>query len=186
MEFLRQIWKNFLSFIERYSILVAGVVIYVYYLLTSIDLLKHADTKRSFLDYLLQFDSLILLWVIAVVVLQLQKYRRQHREQEETRQRIQLEYERQRTQLQVLDEITTLLHDNINNPLAIISMTTQSIRRKFETDPEIISWIERIDSALQRVQTAIKDIKAYQTQKIVEETLSATNKSQRRTPTEKV
>lgn len=161
--------KGFLSLFDRYSIIVAAVVIYGYYLLTSIDLLQSPETKNGFLDYVLQFDSLILLWVIAVVVIQLQKYRKERKEEEEYRKKIELEYQRQRIHLQVLDEITTLLQDNVNNPLAIISITTHTIRRKFEGDEEILGWLDRIDASMQRIHNTIGDIKAYQTQKIVQD-----------------
>jgi signal transduction histidine kinase len=85
---------------------------------------------------------------------------------------VQLEFDRQRTKLQVLDEITSLLQDNINNPLAIISVSSQNLHRKHEGDSDTVSWLDRIDSSLQRVHTTINDIKAYQTQKIVQESMA--------------
>lgn len=172
-ETLQRLTTAFLSFIDKYSIVVAGIVIYIYFLLSSFDLMRSRDVSRTALDYLLQFDSLILTWVIAVVVIQLQKYRKQTREQEEYRQRVQLEYDRQRTKLLVVDEITSLLQDNINNPLAIISVSSQNLHRKHEGDADTTAWLDRIDTALQRVHTTINDIKAYQTQKIVQEAIAA-------------
>jgi signal transduction histidine kinase len=163
------IWKKFVAFIDKYSILVAAVVIYGYYLLTSIDLIKNGGGHKGFLDYLLQFDSLILLWVIAAVFVQLQKYRKQRQEEDEYRRKIQSEFERQRIHLQVLGDVTALLQDNVNNPLSVISVTSHSIRRKFEGDEEILNWLDRIDASLQRIHTTINDIKAYQTQKIIED-----------------
>ncbi len=170
---LQQLSTAFLAFVDKYSIVVAGIVIYIYFILSSFDLMRTRDVSRTALDYLLQFDSLILTWVIAVVVIQLQKYRKQTREQDEYRQRVQLEYDRQRTKLHVVDEITSLLQDNINNPLAIISVSSQNLHRKHDADPETTAWLDRIDTALQRVHTTINDIKAYQTQKIVQEAISA-------------
>lgn len=170
---MQSIWKSIVSFLDRYSILVAGVVIYGYYLLTSIDLIKDGAPHKRFLDYLLQFDSLILLWIIAAVVIQLQRYRKQQKDETEYRRAIQLEFEKQRIHLQLLDEITTLLQDNVNNPLATISNTSHNIRRKFPDDGEIMGWLDRIDSSLQRIHSTIQDIKAFQSQKIVETTDSA-------------
>jgi signal transduction histidine kinase len=172
---LHKVWKPALSFLDRYSILVAAVVIYGYYLLTSIDLFKHSDAKRGFLDYVMQFDSLILLWVIAAVIIQLQKYRKERKDQAEYREKVQLEFERQRIHLQLLDEITALLQDNVNNPLAVISITSHTIRRKFEDDEEILTWLDRIDASLQRVHATINDIKSYQTEKIVKGSLRASD-----------
>lgn len=171
--YLTRTWTKFLVFVDKYSIIVSGVVIYLYFLLSSFNYLRSRESMTGFFDFILQFDSMILLWVIAVVVIQLQKYRKQTREQEEYRQKVQLEFDRQRTKLQVLDEITSLLQDNINNPLAIISVSSQSLHRKYEADAETIGWLDRIDAALQRVHTTINDIKAYQAQKIVQESMSA-------------
>jgi signal transduction histidine kinase len=168
-------WKRVLTFVEKYFILIAAVVIYGYYLLTSINLMEHSETKKGLLDYILQFDSLILMWVIAAVFVQLQKYRKEKKEEAEYRQKIQLEFERQRIHLQLLDEITALLQDNVNNPLAVISITSHTIRRKFEGDDEIIGWLDRIDASLQRVHATINDIKSYQTQKIVQHTVQQTD-----------
>lgn len=170
---VQQAWIKFLAFVDRYSIIVSGVVIYLYFLLSSFNYLRSRESMTGFLDFVLQFDSMILLWVIAVVVIQLQRYRKQTREQEEYRQKVQLEFDRQRTKLQVLDEITALLQDNINNPLAIISVCSQNLQRKHQGDTETTSLLGRIDSALQRVHTTINDIKAYQTQKIVRESMAA-------------
>ncbi|MER3524613.1 MAG: hypothetical protein C4326_11275 [Ignavibacteria bacterium] len=166
-------WTGFLAFVDKYSIIVAGVVIYLYFLLSSFNYLRSRESMTGFLDFILQFDSMILLWVIAAVVIQLQKYRKQMREQEEYRQKVQLEFDRQRTKLQVVDEITSLLQDNINNPLAIISISAQDLHRKHEGDAETNGWLDRINAALQRVHTTINDIKAYQTQKMVQEFMGA-------------
>ncbi len=171
--YLSRAWTKVLIFVDKYSIIVSGVVIYLYFLLSSFNYLRSRESMTGFFDFILQFDSMILLWVIAVVVIQLQKYRKQTREQEEYRQKVQLEFDRQRTKLQVLDEITSLLQDNINNPLAIISVSSQSLHRRHEGDAETIGWLDRIDGALQRVHATINDIKAYQTQKIVQESMSA-------------
>ena len=166
----KRVWTPIRAFLEKYFILVAAVVIYGYYLLTSINLMEHGSSKKGFLDYVLQFDSLILMWVIAAVFIQLQKYRKERKDEEVYRQKIQMEFERQRIHLQLLDEITALLQDNVNNPLAVISITSHTIRRKFENDDEILGWLDRIDASLQRVHATINDIKAYQTQKIVQHT----------------
>ena len=153
--------------LDKYSILVAAVVIYGYYLLTSIDLMEHSTTKRGFLSMVMQFDSLILMWIIAAVVLQLQKYRRDQKEQSVYRDTVNSEFERQKIHIQTLDDVTASLQEQINNPLAVISITSHTIRHKYETDAELLAWLDRIDSSLQRISGVINDVKAYQTQKIV-------------------
>jgi signal transduction histidine kinase len=165
----RPFWGRLVSFFERYSIILAGIVIYLYYLLTSVDLIKRGGEHLGFFDYVLQFDSLILLWIIAAVVIQLQRHRRQQREEQEHRRKIEMEFEKQRIHAQLLDEMTKLLQDNVNNPLAMISITSHTIRKKFANDEEIINWLDRIDTSLQRIHSAISEIKSAQAKKIVDE-----------------
>ncbi len=160
--------QSWFKLLDKHALVIAGLVIYGYYLLTTLDLFQQVHhAKKTLLGYILQFDSLIFMWIIAAVTLQLQKYRKNQKDEDARRRRIEVEYERQRVHLQVLDEITQLLQDNVNNPLAVISVTTHNIRRRFEEDNEILAWLDRIDSSLQRVHAVINDLKAYQTHKIV-------------------
>lgn len=166
---MKPLWNKILFFLDKYSILVSALVIYSYFLLTSINLMEHARAKRTILDYVLQFDSLILMWIIAFVVVQLQKYRRLNSEQESSQKKIQTEMERQRAKLGLLDEVTLLFHESINKPIAMVSSTTQNLRTKFGEDPETRSWVDHIDFAMARVSATVNDIKTYETQKIVGE-----------------
>lgn len=169
-EKLLMLYKKVFTFLENHIVIVSGIVIYGYYLLTTLDLFEHHTVKKTFVEYLLQFDSLFLLWLLAVVTVQLQKYRQHKREEEEYRKQIEREFDRQRLHLQILDEITALLQENVNNPLAVISITAHNIRRRFETDDEIANWLDRIDVSLKRIHAIVDDVKSFQTQKIVQET----------------
>jgi signal transduction histidine kinase len=168
---MRDLLARGLAFLEKHSLLVAAAAIYGYYLFTSMNLFEHSEVKKTFFDYLLQFDSLIFMWVIAVVVVQLQKYRKENRDQEEHRKNSLLQFERQRVQLEVLDDITELLQDSVNSPLTAISIATQSIRRRFEFDEEVLTWLDRIETSMQRVQAGINEIKSQRLQNIVKRTI---------------
>lgn len=170
-KFFHHIWND-------YMVVVSAVVIYLYYLLASIDLFGHADEKQSFFDYVLHFDSLIWMWMVTAALLQIQKYRKHQREQDEHRQLYQNELERQQIQNEFLDEVTALLQDNINNPLAIISLKTHELRRKFENDEEMIRWIENIEGATKRIEQTIRDLKGYQSQKMIQATAERISKIQ--------
>jgi hypothetical protein len=161
--------RRLVSFLDKYSILVAAVIIYGYYLLTSIELIKRPAVKHTFLDYLFQFDSLIFMWVIAAIIMQLQKYRRQRAEDLEYRKKVESEFERQRVHLRMLDDITKTLHETMNNPLATISISSHTIRRKHESDRELVSWLDRIDTSLKAIHNSIAEMKASQTEKIVQQ-----------------
>ncbi|MBI3193314.1 MAG: hypothetical protein HYZ34_02470, partial [Ignavibacteriae bacterium] len=125
IEFILKIWHWTKSYVERFPIVFAAIVIYVYYFITSLDLFEHSEEKRTFFDFLVQFDSLILLWLIAAAMLQVQKYRKAHKREVERRHDIERIIDRQKIYKQIVNDVTMLMQDSVNNPLAVISVTTQ-------------------------------------------------------------
>ncbi|MBU1299677.1 MAG: hypothetical protein KJ963_09125 [Bacteroidetes bacterium] len=173
---LKNLWNKIKVLIKSYPVVVAAIIIYLYYLITSINLFQTYNVKRTFIDYLLQFDSLIFMWLAVAAFLQSQKIRQGHIEETIRRFEIEKQFEIQKIHTKVVNEMTTLLQDHVNNPLAVISVTTKEIRRKFETDADIIKWLDRIDSSLQRIHNTIRDIQHYETQKMIEESNKALQK----------
>ena len=163
-----KVWGYLRRLLEDYPVVVAAIVIYLYYLFTSLNLFRHETERRSFTDYFLQFDSLFFLWLAAAALIQLQRMRKSYKKEETNRREIERVLDRQQIYSGLVKDITMLLQDNVNNPLAIISVTTQEIRRKFESDQEIIRWLDRIDSAMKRIHNTIRDLQAYEAQKLIE------------------
>ncbi len=169
MKFLASVWKKIWSLVERYPIIAAGLVIYLYYLFASVYLFQHERQQHlTFWDYVMDYDSLIFLWVAAAALIQVQKYRKGQKEEEERRSKMERILDRQQIYSQLVNDITLLLQDNVNNPLAVIAVTTQEIRRRFETDTEIMRWLDRIDGAMQRIHNTIRDLQAYEAQKLMD------------------
>ena len=156
------------AFIERYPIVVAAVVIYLYYLTASVDFFKHRTEKQSLLDYILQFDSLFFLWVAIAAILQMYTMKKAHKVDEERRREMEHVLDQQQIRKQVVDDFTLLLQDNVNNPLAVISVSSQEMRRRYERDPDTLRNLERIDGAVYRITNTIRDLQLYEAQKIVE------------------
>lgn len=169
-QLIQKIWNPVRRFVEKYPVIIAAVVIYLYYLLTSLSLFRKPSNSHTFLDYVMEFDSLFFLWLCAAALLQVQKMRRAYKEEEERRRGIERALDRQQIYSTLVNDITMLLQDSVNNPLAIISVTTQEIRRRFETDPEIIRYLDRIDGAMKRIHNTIRDIQSFEAQKLVEST----------------
>jgi signal transduction histidine kinase len=163
-KFTRVIWKV----INDYPAVVVAVVIYVYYLLTSLNYFAHAEEKKTFFDYFLQFDSLIWMWLAAAAWLQVQRYRKRHMEEAAQRRAVEREIQLQQVQNALLNDITEVLQDSINNPLTIISLKTQEIRRKFETDSDLMRLLEAIEGAMRRIEQTIRDLRSYEAQKMIE------------------
>lgn len=169
-DLIKKIWFKFQVIVEKYPVVISAVVIYLYYLLASVNLFRRSDINRTFLDYVMEFDSLFFLWLAAAALLQVQKIRKAYKKEEESRRNIERALDRQQIYSTFVNDITMLLQDNVNNPLAVISVTTQEIRRRFETDAEIVRFLDRIDGAMRRIHNTIRDIQSYEAQKLVEST----------------
>ncbi len=176
-EVLKPVW----TFIENYPVVVAALVIYLYYLLTSVNFFEHVTQKKSFFDYVLQFDSLIWMWVAAAALVQVQRLRKHRREESESRHVFEAEIERQQIKSQLINDITALLQDSINNPLAVISAQTRQIRRKFESDKEILRWVDGIEGAMKRIENTIRELRVYETQKMLESSAERFKQSKTKT-----
>lgn len=167
---VNKIWDKIKEIIEEYPVIIAAIVIYLYYLLTSFNLFSQPTDKHTFIDYVIEFDSLFFLWLAAAALLQVQRFRKAYKKEEEHRRNIERALDRQQIFSTLVNDITMLLQDSVNNPLAIISVTTQELRRRFETDPEIIRYLDRIDGAMKRIHNTIRDIQSYESQKLIEST----------------
>jgi len=170
---LKMFLENGKKFLQRYPVVIAALVIYLYYLMVSVDFFnKSADSGnkgiKSLLDYVIEFDSLFFLWAAAAALIQLQRFRKESSQKNEKQRQLELVLERQRISNALINEITLLMQDTINNPLGVISMTTQEIRRRFMHDMEILKWVDRIESSTQRITKAIRDIQIHETQKALE------------------
>lgn len=169
MSYFKNIFSKAEIIIKRYPIVTVGVILCSYYLLISINLFQTHNQNFTFIQYLLQFDSLIFMWLAFAVYMAMQRTKQEHQQEIIKRYEVEKQIEIQNIHTRVINEISTLLQDNVNNPLAVISITSKEIRRRFEKDQEIIRWLDRIDSSMQRIHNTIRDIQLYQTQKIVEE-----------------
>jgi hypothetical protein len=152
---------------EKYGILLAGIFIFAYYLWAAINLFGSPNPRRDFQGYFFQFSSVVLLWGLAFLGAKLFEYMKKQKEEQEKNQTLVQEYEHRRMQLELLDEVSTMLNDTVNNPLAIISVSASSIRERFQPDDPVLVYLDSIDGALKRVQEVLADFKSHQTKKIV-------------------
>lgn len=164
----KKIYNPVKNIVVKYPVVVAGIVIYLYYLATTVDLLGHGGARRSFWEYIVQYDSLIFLWIASAALIQLQSAKKAQKKEEESRRNVERMLDRQEIYGTLLKDIMMLLQDNVNNPLAIISTTTQEIRRKLNGDPEITRWLDRIDGAMIRIHHTIRDLEAYESRKLLD------------------
>src|SRR6185369_5812935 len=150
MNFLKTIWKKFTAVTDRYPVVFFALAIYIYYLVSSMNMFKHGP-RETFADYFFQYDSLFFMWIAAAAMMQLRAATKSSRKETDRRHEIERAIDRQQIHERLVNDITMLLQDNVNNPLAVISVTTREIRRKFEKDVEILKWLDRIEASIQRI-----------------------------------
>lgn len=161
---LRKIW----SLIESYPVIVAAIIIYLYYLLASMYVFKQSTGHQTVVDYLMNYNSLFFMWLAAAALIQIQRIRKSYKVESGRRHQVEKVLLQQKIYSQLVNDITLLLQDNVNNPLAVIAVTTQEMRRRFEADSDILRWLDRIDGAMQRIHNTIRDIQAYESQKMID------------------
>lgn len=161
--------KRLLAILNKYPVVFAGIVIYAYYLTTTVDFFeKSTNGSLTFLDFVLQFDSLIWMWVAAFVFIKLQQSRERHFSEERQRIAMQTHLEKSAIANSILKNMTAQLQDTINNPLAIIRMSTEELRSKINGDPEGQKRLDQIDASLRRIHHAIKDVSMYESTRILD------------------
>ena len=169
MKTIRNIFERPISLAQRYPVALTAILILGYYLTSTVDLFeKSGNVKLTFLDYVLHYDSLIWMWVAAFVFLRLQKTKERFSDEEREKLFMQLQLEKSKIASTLLKDITKQLQDSINNPLAVIRVMTEDIRKRFVGDPAVMRRLDQIDSSLQRIHVAIKDVANYQTAQVLE------------------
>ncbi len=167
MLLLPQIKTRVYSILEKQGVLLAGILIFAYYLWAAIDLFGNANPQRGFQGYFFQFSSVVLLWGLVYLGSKLFDYKKKQQEEQQNNARLIQEYERRKMQLDMLDEVTHSMNDAINNPLSTITISSSSIRKRFSPDTEILAYLDSIDGALKRLREVLSDFQSHQTKKIV-------------------
>lgn len=156
--------------LNKYPLVVGAIAIYGYYLTATVDFFKRSTHEQlSFLDLVLQFDSLIWMWLVAYVFVKLQQAKEKSANEERNRIVAETKIQKATIASNLLSEITAQLQDTINNPLAIIRVSTDEIRKEFVANPEIIRRLDQIDSSLRRIHDAIKDVTVFQSTQLLEQ-----------------
>lgn len=167
MSFPSSVREKAYRVLDRYGVLLAGILIFAYYLWSALDMFTSPDRPRSLQGYFFRFDSVIMLWLLLYMGVKLYDHKKKQKINEENSRKIILEHEWQKRQFEMLDEVTTVVSDAINNPLAVISVSAGSIRERFKSDSEILDFLDRIDGALKRMHEVLNGFQNYQTKKIL-------------------
>lgn len=158
-----------LLWVNKYPIVFSVLGIYAYYLFTTVNFFKKSEVAHlSLFDFILQYDSLIWMWLVVYVVARAQNMKQKYESEEAKRKQILSEVEKSSIASEVLRNVIRLLQDAINNPLAVIGSTTDEIRKRSSSDAALNRQFDQIDASLQRIHNAIKDVQVYQSTELLE------------------
>jgi hypothetical protein len=166
---IKILFQSIAGWARKNPVVIIGIGIFGYYLASALDLFKKSGRMHlTPVDFFLQFDSLLWMWIAAFVFVKLQKTKEKFFGEEIEKLMMQHQIEKSKIASTILNEITKQLQDTINNPLAIIGVMTEDIRKRFVGEPDVMRRLDEIEVSLQRIHNAIKDVANYQTVQVLE------------------
>ncbi len=166
---VKSIWKKILLWVNAYPIVFSVMGIYAYYLFTTLNFFKKSELAHlSLFDFVLQYDSLIWMWLVVYVVSRAQTMKQKYEANDSARKEILSEVEKSSIASAVLRNVIGLLQDSINNPLAVIGSTIDEIRKRTAADPHLSRQFDQIEASLQRIHNAIKDVQVHESTELLE------------------
>lgn len=167
---VKNIWKKLLYWINKYPIVFSVMGIYAYYLFTTLNFFKKSAVAHlSLFDFILQYDSLIWMWLVVYVVARAQAMKQKYESDESNKKQILSEVEKSSVASVVLHNVIRLLQDTINNPLAVIGSTIEELRKHNSSDPHLSRQFDQIEASLQRIHNAIKNVQVYESTELLEQ-----------------
>jgi signal transduction histidine kinase len=146
------------NFISRFPALVAGFVIYCYFLITTLDFYEHLKGSNiGIFDYVKQFDTLLWMWLLAWVLIKIMNYRRELQHWEKQRFEQEQQLKSKQAQLGAIQEIVKKLQHDLNNPITILLAYLRRAERSAKDSPETLKNLEEAMSAAQRIFDALSE-----------------------------
>ena len=166
----KSMWKRLFQWISKYPIVFSVLGLYGYYLFTTLEFFKKSEVGHlSLIDFIFQYDSLIWMWLVVYVVSRAQSLKQKYESAASNKTNIVAEVEKSAIASAVLRNVIHLLQDTINNPLAIIANTAEEVRRQIPSDSHLNRQFDLIESSLQRIHNAIKDVEVYESTQLLEQ-----------------
>lgn len=168
---VKKLWRGFIdSFVLKHPALFSALVIYLYYLFTTLDLFKKLkEGILSFSDIFTHFDALLWIWGLSYLFVKLVTLQEQRHKEEKLRLDQIRQYETQVEKLKALKDFTFSLRDLIYNPLAIIMSASARIERRFPYDNETLKDIKAIEQGCRRIEKLLMEAKEFEERLIIEE-----------------
>lgn len=168
---LKRIWRDFVNdFVLKHPALFSAVIIYLYYLFTTLDLFKKLrEGFVSFSDIFTHFDSLLWIWGLSYLFVKLVNLQEQRHKEEKLRLEQIKQYETQLAKLKALKDFTFSLRDLVYNPLAIIMSASARIERRFPYDNETLKDVRAIEQGCRRIEKLLMEVKEFEERLVIGE-----------------
>lgn len=156
---LHTVYKPVRDFFIKHPALLSGYIIYGYFFITTMDFYKKfKDThKVGFLSTLETYDSLIWMWLLAVVLVKVIEYRNKLNAQERMRLEHEKELEVKGAQLSTTHQMIRTLQHQINNPLTIILLYVQRALRKAENNQQDLENLIMVKNGAERIAATLRE-----------------------------
>jgi signal transduction histidine kinase len=141
-----------------YPAVFSGYIIYMYLFSVMIRLFvltRHTDVK--FWDIVELFAALPFMWLLAMTWVKVLEIRTKLHESETQRSTKDHELQIKETQITTMREVVLGLQHQVNNPLAIITLTLGKVRRTIGLSNDMAEHVGSIEKESKRIAQAMKD-----------------------------
>jgi signal transduction histidine kinase len=139
-----------INFVAQYPAVLSGCIIYSYLFVSMVRLFikvkVHGATPGDIYDI---FSALPFMWLLAVSLVKIIEFRTKLHNQEK-------ELQVKNIQLTTMHEVVKGVQHQVNNPLAIISLSVDQTKRAVEHDPALLKKIESIANAANQITSALQ------------------------------
>jgi signal transduction histidine kinase len=142
----------------KYPAIISGYLIYMYLFMVLIRFFITAKHRTLTVYNIIEmFSALPFMWLLAMMWVKVLKIRTRLHDSETRRAAKEQEVEIKGTQLATMREVALGLQHQINNPLAIMTLTLGRVRRAASLTNEITDDIDSIERESRRISQALKD-----------------------------
>jgi signal transduction histidine kinase len=153
------LYKPLRDYFSKRPALLSGFIIYAYFLITTMDFYKKFKITHTvgFWSTLEQFDALIWMWLLAVVLVKVIEYRNRLNHEERQRLEREKELEVKGAQLATTHQMIRTLQHQINNPLTIILLYIQRALRRAEDNQQDLENLSMVKNSAERIATTLRE-----------------------------
>lgn len=147
----------------KYPAVLSGYIIYLYLFIVMIRFFLTAkETSIDLYTVIEMFDALPFMWMLAMMLVKVIQINTQLHESETKRILNEQVLEIKETQVNTMREMVLGVQHQINNPLAIIMLRIQKIKRSLNLPEEMSVQINSIAEESKRITQALKDFSETQ------------------------